>query len=456
MPDFSGKKVLIMGYGLNKEGSGPQAALYFAERDADLTVTDLRSADVLAPTMALLKDYNVRWVLEHHEAADFQNADIVVKNPGVNKNSPFLTNVKQLESDLSLFLREKQPAVIAVTGSKGKSGISSLIHYVLDFSGRKAYLGGNISVSPLAFLDKIQNTDTLVLEISSWQAGDLLNRNLLKPKISLITNLFNDHQNYYQNNMQDYASDKSAVCLEQEEHAWTVLNADDPWMPFFRERTRAQTAYFSCRALDKKYSCGAFLNNESIILRKDGRETRISADNDCMLPQNLMAGALVLYLYGLEIPEIEEGLRTFQGIQHRMQAVSVKHGVRYYNDSAATIPAATAASIRHFSPKAKKLHVIFGGSDKELDFSPLKDVFPLISSWHIFEGTALPKIQKIFGEHTQEYYGPFKKMGDAVKSAASLAEEGDIVLLSPGCTSFGLFLNEFDRGNQFIKIVENL
>ncbi len=454
MPDYSGKKVLIMGYGLNECGSGPQAAKFLASKGADLIITDLRTADVLAPTMGILDGFNVRWVLGHHDIADFQNADIVVKNPGVNKDSLFLQNVKQIETDLSLFLQEKQPNLIAVTGSKGKSSISSLIYHVLKQAGYPSHLGGNISVSPLTFVDDVQNTDTVVLEISSWQSGDLLHLNLLKPKVSLITNLFNDHQNYYQNDMAAYAQDKAAICLEQGKDDWAVLNLDDEWMPFFQERTKAQIAYFSCSVLDKKYPYGAYLDNNDIVLRKDGQEQRLALNNDRILPQNLMTAALVLYLYGLEISAIEEGMKTFKGIRHRLQPVIEKQGIRYYNDSAATIPIAALASIQHFAPKAKRLHVIFGGSDKELDFAPLEEAFPLVTSWHIFEGTALPKIQQIFKEHQQSYYGPFNKMQDIVHSAMSQAEQGDIILMSPGCTSFGLFLNEFDRGNQFIEIVQ--
>ena len=454
MPDYSGKKVLIMGYGLNEGGSGPQAARYLACKGADLTITDLRTADILAPTMGILDGFQVRWVLGHHNISDFQNADIVVKNPGVNKDSPFLADVKQIETDLSLFLQEKQPNLIAVTGSKGKSSISSLIYHVLKQVGYRSHLGGNISVSPLTFVDDVENTDTVILEISSWQSGDLLHLDLLKPKVSLITNLFNDHQNYYQNDMEAYALDKAAVCLEQTEDDWTVLNLDDDWTSFFCKHTKAQIAYFSCSVLDKKYPCGAYLNEGNIVLRKDGKEHRLKLNNDRMLPQNLMTAALVLYLYGLEISAIEEGVRTFKGIRHRLQPVLEKQGVRYYNDSAATIPIAAVASIQHFAPKARKLHVIFGGSDKELDFVPMKDAFPLVASWHVFEGTALPKIQQIFKEYGQSYYGPFKNMEDIIASAAAQAQEGDIVLMSPGCTSFGLFLNEFDRGNQFIEIMK--
>lgn len=456
MSNFLGKKVLIMGYGLNQGGSGPQAAKYLAKRGALLTVTDLRSAEVLAPTMQILQNYDVRWVLGKHMQEDFDQADLIVKNPGVHKRSPYLVHAKRIETDLSLFLQERQPKIIAVTGSKGKSTVCSLIFHVLQHAKVSSFLAGNITVSPLTYLDEMTNEDHLVLELSSWQTGDLSHRGLLRPQINLITNIYADHQNYYENNMEDYAGDKAGILHDQSEEGWVILNLDDDWTPFFAQRTRGKVAYFSMHPLPSEYVYGAYLQDNQITLRWHGSDQTFTVNNPHVLPQNLLMSSLVLFLSGMEITVIQAGLKTFRGLQHRLQLVGEKHGISYYNDTSATIPIATISSVRHLAKTGKNLHLIFGGADKEIDFAPLLEILPYVSSWHIFEGSALPKIKAFMDSHNQICYGPYNSMSSIVKNARKHAHPGDIILLSPGCASFGLFLNEFDRGTQFCHLVEHM
>ncbi len=169
---IKGLKITIMGLGLN--GGGLASAEFFAAKGAEVTVTDLRSREILAPSIEKLKNFNIRYVLEKHEMNDFKNADIVIKNPAVRKNSEFLAAAELIESDISIFLRLcRNNRIIAVTGSKGKSTTVSAVFHALKKVSSRAKLGGNITRSPLSFINEVENDDPIVLELSSWQLADL-------------------------------------------------------------------------------------------------------------------------------------------------------------------------------------------------------------------------------------------------------------------------------------------
>ena len=219
--DFSGMKILVMGLGLN--GGGVESARYFASKGARVTVTDLRDEALLAASIEELKDLPIRYVLGRHEMEDFQNADLVVKNPGVRPDSPFLKAAHRIETDISLFFdaclnRNEQPRITAITGTKGKSSTSSALHWVLqEYHSEskcsrpgKAFLGGNIKISPLSFVDKLKNGDDVVLELSSWQLGDIRGKNKLKPRAAVLTPIMRDHLDRY-GSMEVYINDKRLI-----------------------------------------------------------------------------------------------------------------------------------------------------------------------------------------------------------------------------------------------------
>ena len=213
-----------MGLGLN--GGGLACVRYFASLGAHVTATDLRSEEILAPSLEKLKDLPVRYVLGEHRMEDFEQADLVIKNPAVPADSPFLKASRQVETDLSVFLANCTNPILAVTGSKGKSTVVSALHAVLSSAGLNPRLGGNITVSPLTFLEELKGDEPVILELSSWQLGDLKGRNLLHPRISVITNIMNDHQNMYAA-FSDYVDDKKRST---------------------GDRIRTSTAYFSMTA----------------------------------------------------------------------------------------------------------------------------------------------------------------------------------------------------------------
>ncbi|MGA2379487.1 MAG: Mur ligase family protein [Spirochaetia bacterium] len=429
---LSGTRVTIMGLGIH--GGGTASARFFARRGAQVTVTDLRSARILEPAMEQLHDLPVRYVLERHDEEDFVHADLVIKNPAVAPASPFLQKAREhgvpIETDLSVFFSLARNPIIAVTGSKGKSTAASAIAFGLSQVHPGTRLGGNITVSPLSFLDELAADAPVVLELSSWQLGDLKGKGILKPAVSAITVILPDHMDKYAG-MTEYVADKKAVFEEQEPGQKAVFNLDDPWQRGFPSETSARP----------------FLEILTTALIP-GAHNR----------QNLLCAGVVLLLHGMPTGTVRDALARFPGMEHRLELFLTWKGMRFYNDSAATIPHATVEAVRAVPGPVV---LITGGTDKNIDFSPLAEAVHLPRAIILLSGTGTEKIRALLRSAQVSADGPFDNLRDAVERAVTRAgevrsTEGVSVLFSPGCTSFGMFLNEFDRGRRFKEIVAAL
>jgi UDP-N-acetylmuramoylalanine--D-glutamate ligase len=453
---LSGAKVTVMGLGIH--GGGLASARFFARRGASVTVTDLRSADVLQPAMEQLQEYPVRYVLGRHDEDDFAHADLVIKNPAVAPTSPFLRSAREhgvaIETDLSVFFSLSRNPVIAVTGSKGKSTTASAIAFGLSQARPGTRLGGNITVSPLSFVDELEEGAPVVLELSSWQLGDLRGRGILKPAVSAFTVILPDHLDKYAG-MAEYVADKKVIFQEQDPGQSAVFNLDDPWQSGFPGETRARPFSFSLRELPPGM-CGAWQEGGVGIARitPGAPEEQILATT--LLPgahnrQNLLCAGLVLLLYGMPAAGVRDALSRFPGVEHRLELFLTWKGVKFYNDSAATIPHATAAAVRAVPGPVV---LITGGTDKNIDFLPLAEVAHLPRAIILLSGTGTEKIRALLASRRISADGPFDALSPAVQKAIDRAlelrtQEGSSILFSPGCTSFGMFLNEFDRGRRF-------
>jgi len=480
-------KVLIMGLGLH--GGGLESARFLLKRGAELTVTDLRDEQTLAPSIEQLeaareddsRRTSIRYVLGKHELDDFKNADMVIKNPGVPPDSPFLQAARlasrRIETDISLFLDASPARLTAVTGSKGKSTTASALHWALARSGEKknggkAYLGGNITVSPLTFLDELKEGDDVTLELSSWQLGDLRGRRktdknhansmLLKPKAAVLTAIMPDHLDRY-GTMESYVADKRVIYQGQDSTDFTVA-ADDEWGRGFLAESKAVPLMYSRAPLPEGVSGGwiegadgpgyARLNDGKLLelvparLLVPGRHQK----------QNLLAAGLALLGLGLSAETIRKGLETFPGVEHRLELFHQAGRITFYNDSAATIPEAAAAALEALGgdKDSGRLILVTGGTDKNLDFSPLVQTAGRAKDLILLAGTGSEKLRALFNDAGISYRGPFDDLDKAVTAALEAAAPGDRVALSPGCASFGMFLNEFDRGRKWKEAVRRL
>lgn len=453
--DISSLKVTIMGLGLH--GGGLASALFFAERGAKVTVTDLRNKAILKPVIDKLDKYNIKYILGEHLQEDFLSADVVIKNPAVPPQSPFLRISKLIETDISIFLKFNKRPVIAVTGSKGKSTTVSAVYDVLHSIMADTKLGGNITTSPLSFIDDciLENDAPVILELSSWQLADLRDQTTLVPRISVITNIMPDHQNRY-SSMDEYVADKKLIYANQSVDDFLICNYDDTYGKEFALETAAKVFFVSAGPLPNNID-GAFILDHIGYCRIDGQMEKI-LPAEIQIPGehnriNMLYAALILRLSGIDTDKIRTRLKQFTGIAHRMELIRVKNGVTWYNDSAATIPQATAAAMRGCRGPFR---LIAGGTDKKLDFDGTIEAFSLANSIYLLEGSATDRLTVLLDNQSIPYKGPYSDLETAVKYAAAESQSEESVIFSPGATSFGMFLNEFDRGDKFRRIVLDL
>jgi UDP-N-acetylmuramoylalanine--D-glutamate ligase len=428
-------------------------------------VTDLRPRERLESSIEELRGCAVRYVLGRHEEADFAGADLVIKNPAVSPSSPYLQSARArgvaIETDLSVFFSIVRNPILAVTGSKGKSTTASAIAFGLARTCPGARLGGNITVSPLAFLDELGPHDPVVLELSSWQLGDLKGRGLLAPAVSAFTVILPDHLDTYPG-MEEYVADKKAIFKEQEPDQSAIFNLDDPLQSGFPAETRARTFFYSAAPLPRGL-CGAWLEQGGGRIRLAPGDSEGGILGESRLPgahgrMNILCAGLALRLFGVDPEVVRTALAEFPGIEHRLELFREWKGLRFYNDSAATIPHATVQALKSLDGPVV---LIMGGTDKNIDFSPLGEVARMPEAIVLLSGTGTEKIRAVLEALGVAYEGPFETLKEAVeagmaRAAAKRAAEGVSILFSPGCTSFGMFLNEFDRGRKFKETVTSL
>ena len=455
-----------MGLGLNS--GGLYTALHLASRGAELCITDLGDEKTLAPTIEQLSHLPIRYVLGKHEMADFEWADLVIKNPGVRPDSPFLKEAKAISTDISLFLDESPARILAVTGSKGKSSVSSALHWVLSEHHRgsiqstqadkASYLGGNITLSPLSFLDRLNPQDDVVLELSSFQLGDLRGRNTLKPRGAIMTPIMRDHLDRY-GTMESYIADKRLIYENQDEGDLIVAQSDR-WGQSFIDESRARPLVYSDAPLEEGISGGWVQPSEGSrgpgLARLYGRGARTGQILEVVPPkplvlgahqkQNLLMAALALLDLGLDSDFIRDSLGRFKGVEHRLEFFHQSGGMEFYNDSAATIPEAAAAALHAFEQPPV---LVTGGTDKDLDFSPLARAALLAKAVILLAGTGSQALSVLLEAQGIPYQGPFDSLEGAIEAVEEAAAPGDPVVLSPGCASFGMFTNEFYRGLQW-------
>jgi UDP-N-acetylmuramoylalanine--D-glutamate ligase len=457
--DFREKKITVMGLGLH--GGARGVVEFLSENGAKIVVTDLKSQRELDATLKKLENVqDVEYVLGHHREKDFLEADMVIKNPGIPWSNPYiqlaLDNNIPVEMDSSLFFKLCKNQIIGVTGTRGKTTTASLICGILREAGKDVVEVGIGQVSVLDKLKSLKNSSIVVFEISSWRLS-ALGRCGLSPSIAVITNIFQDHLNYY-GDMEKYVADKKYIFSNQKATDFCILNLDNEKLRELEKEIDSQIIGFSNKKNDKSRSV-YILNNS--IYSKDEENTKKIIDLDEIRIKgghnisNIMASVGVAQIFNIDEKKIKNGILSFSGLPHRLEFVRELEGVRYYNDTAATSPDGAISGIESFD---EEIVLIAGGSDKNLD---MKDLARIISE-------KIDKIIFLKGEGTNKIIQELKNIGkkdnfiiadsmnEAVASARKISSKGAVVLLSPGTASFGLFLNEFDRGDRFKKAVDDL
>jgi UDP-N-acetylmuramoylalanine--D-glutamate ligase len=459
MSSLRGTNVLILGLGQYPNGSGISAALFAIREGATVRVTDQKTEKELAENVKRLRRYKrVSFALGGHRIEDIAWADVIIRNPRVRPSSPEMREAvrlgKRIESDVSLFLERCPCPVIGVTGTRGKSTTATLVHEMLRASRKTSWLGGNILISPLTFLSNVSASDIVVLELSSWQL-ESTGAVGISPAYALVTNLMRDHLNTY-DSMDAYAEAKAQIFRHQSTNGLVVLNADDAYGNAWVKEAPGRVLTFgsSSKKTDAQLRRDGLFWTDPVT-KKQGvliarKDINLLGEHNAM---NVLAAALLARSAGATITAIRHVAKTFKGVPNRLEVIATTHGVRYVNDTTATTPDATIAAIRALAPSSKKIHLLAGGADKELEFDELAKLLKQKRVCvTLFEGTAFAP----FSTALRRAGVAFERVG-SMEEACSVhmrhAGEGDTILLSPGCASFGLFLNEFDRGEQFTRTV---
>jgi len=454
-------KILILGLGQYPKGSGVSSAVWFAKQGDQVRVTDVRKENELGQNVAQLRKWkNIEFVLGRHRKSDIRWADVVVRNPGVRQNSPLLMFARELgkpiESDISLCMKRCPCPVIGITGTRGKSTTSALTAEMLKNSGKTTWLGGNIKVSPLTFLEKVKSKDVVVLELSSWLVESIGEQGL-SPHIACITNIMRDHLNTYEN-MEAYVESKSQIFRHQTPQDVLVLNVEDLYTKRFTAEVPSNVQLASFTKKRNSYVEKDVLTLHGKSVCKIG-DVKLQGEHNL---KNALLAVLIASSAGATISGMRKAIKSFAGLPDRLELVCEQKGVQYVNDTTATTPDATIEALKTISKKCGKIHLLFGGADKELEFDGIATWMKSFTRTaknkkyanticiSVFDGTAFPKIEHAF----QKNKLPFQlvtSMNEAISYHEEHAKKGDVILLSPGCASFGMFQNEFDRGKQFKK-----
>lgn len=450
--DLRGKRVLVMGLGL--QGSGMAAARYAAQQGALMRVTDIKSPAILAPSVQALAGLPIEFILGEHRNEDFIWADMVIRNPGIPLTSPYLQLAREhgasIEMEIALFFLACPGRIIGITGTRGKTTTTTLIHTIVRESGIPTVLGGNVTgVETLSLLPTITPETLVVLELSSWQLEGLAPHRL-SPAVAVMTNIYPDHLNTY-NGMEDYAAAKANIFRYQHANDLAVFNYDNPWTRRFGEEAPGEVWFTS------KQRGGSFKRGSSDIVPFIFTHSPLVGQHN---QENVLLATTTARLLGIADECIDRVVRQFQSVAHRLEEVAVIDGVRYINDSTSTTPIAGQVGVEAFDAP---IVLVAGGNTKKLPLEEwpaaiihrCRDVVLLTGS-----GTdeLLPALQEAAEEQGVEVpvRGVFDNVQGALDKAVSLARPGDVLLFSPGYTSFGMFLNEFDRGDQFVAYVRRL
>ena len=456
MNDVKGKRVTVVGLG--EHGGAIGNILWLHKQGARLVVTDLKNAEQLAESIKMVgQDKGIEWVLGEHRAEDFTRADLVIINPGVPRNLPFLLRARAagvpVEMDSSLFFRWfDRRRIIGVTGSKGKSTTTTAIAALLGIPAI-----GIEGTSPLLQLEQLNNDKKVVFELSSWRLEPLAAQQI-SPGTAIITAIYRDHLNTYAS-WEEYMDVKKIIVKWQQPTDRAILNFDDERLRAWSTKLISQVISYSIKDYKTR---GIFIKHNHVMVRELKGEERLMDTDE--LParyeheiRNLLPAIYLAWQQGMNKEQIIGALRKVRLLPHRMETVAVIGKVEFINDSAATMPDATIAALAAL--QGKTIVHILGGNDKVLEFAPWAQQEAIANVRHIIwlPGTATEKMAQAYeraGGRSQAESAT--DMADAVRRAAQIAQAEDIVLLSPGATSFSSFKNEFDRGNKFKEAVRNL
>ena len=440
--------------GLGSFGGGVGAAVFLAGRGARVTVTDLKSEQVLAGSIELLKGFDIRYVLGRHEIADFTDTDMVVVSPAVPRNSEYVIAAREakipLRTEIGLFVERCPAPICGVTGSNGKTTTVSMIESILRYTSRPFHVGGNIGRSLLGALPQILPEDRIVLELSSFQI-EWLDEMEWSPHIAAILNIMPNHLDRH-GTFAEYRNVKGKILDHQKNGGIAVLIGDDSGSSSMKNRVKGDILW----AGTGLHGTGITLEDGWIVEKTTGGMEFLFDCGKLVIPGkhnilNALAASACARAMGVEPENIARGLAAFRGVPHRLELVGEKEGVRFFNDSKATTPEAATAGVNAFD---SPVIPILGGYDKGVSFDRMAREISGRVKWAALIGVTAALIKRSLEDAGVEST-VYSSFNEAFSACAACAKPGDVVLLSPGCASYDMFNNYEERGEAFREMVKN-
>ncbi len=447
--DLKNKVVTVVGLGRR---TGVETVKFLAQKGAEVIVTDVKLESELSFQLEELSDYKIKFDLGGHSKDLILKSDLIVVSPGVSLNISILQEAKRKDiriiSEIELAYKFNQAPIISITGTNGKTTTTTLVGKIFSQTSKRTIVGGNIGRPLIMDLPYLTKEDLVVAEISSFQLEAIED---FRPKVSLVLNLTPDHLNRH-GTFKEYIRCKRRMLINQTEADYTVLNYDDRRVREFSNYTAGQVIFFSQKEVLGE---GIFIKDGWIISNLMGREEKIISVEEIGIkgPHNLentLGAVVIALLLGVKREILVKVLREFKGVEHRIEDVVVRDGIRYINDSKGTNPVATIKALETFD---SPIILIAGGMDKGSDFNSLvKRIVEKVKEL-ILLGETADKIDKAVKDlgYDSTYY--VESIEEAVSQAKRIAKTGDIVLLSPACASWDMFDSYEERGRLFKEAV---
>ncbi|MCA9923552.1 MAG: UDP-N-acetylmuramoyl-L-alanine--D-glutamate ligase [Anaerolineales bacterium] len=455
MDYLTNKHIVILG--LARQGKA--LARFAAEVGAKVTVSDLRSPEILETALKELGDLDINFVLGEHPMSLLDNADVLAISGGVPADAPFVIAARErnitITNDSHEFIRRTPTAVIGITGSAGKTTTTALTGVISQVAGRRTWVGGNIGKPLIADLHKMAADDVVVQELSSFQL-EIWDRS---PQVAAVLNITPNHLDRHKT-MKAYINAKANILRYQTEDGTAVLSADDPGSFALQTMAKGRVRLFS---LEKSVDDGAVVYNNQVWLR-NGHEVPVCHIEDIHLRGqhnllNVLAAVTLADSVGISTDAMAEAIRTFKGVEHRLELVRTRNGVQWINDSIATAPERALAALHAFN---EPLVLLAGGRDKDMVWDDwaqqaaqrCKQIILFGELAELLESKLINPDLTGFGNLSG--LSRVNSMAEAVEVAAKTAVAGDVVLLSPGGTSFDAFNDFAERGQVFREMVNQL
>ena len=434
--------------------SGVSAAKTLFELGAAVTITDIQPEEKLSEQVAAIKPYVKTMVLGAHPE-NFQDYDLAVISPGVPIDTPYIHKLKasglHLIGEIELAYILCKGRFIGITGTNGKTTTTALTGEIFSHAALPYYVVGNIGTPAVSVAKETLEETTMVTEISSFQLETV---ETFKAHIAAVLNLTPDHLNRHKT-MESYIDAKARIFENQDSHDFLVLNYDDEKTRNLSKHAKGKIFYFSRLVKDIE---GVYVEDHRIKLNCFGTIEDVCSIDDLHIfgrhnIENALAATLITRLAGLPIAVIEKGLKSFKGVEHRIEYTATKGDVKFYNDSKGTNPDSTICAI---DAMVRPTHLIAGGYEKDSDFTPMIEAFGDKVIHLILLGQTKNRIAQTAMDSGFKQITMVETMQEAVAKAYETAKPGEAILLSPACASWDMYDNFEQRGDHFKRCVEAL